>query len=280
VAGTVSWISIAPVKGMRIQSLNEVELTCDGVPGDRAFFLADEDGAMVNGKRFGSLMEIIPAHDRESGRLSLEFPDGATVEGEVGLGEPEEVTFFGQPESARPVTGDFSDAVSRHTGARLRLMAHPEGRPGVDRGKWGGVTLLGAASLESLREAGRDFNCAEPSSEASPGGTASDPDPGPIDGRRFRMTFGVEGTRPYEEDDWTGREIRIGEALVRVAAHAGRCAVTTRDPDSGVTDLKTLHFLKHSRDGVDSFEPLPFGVYGEVLEPGPVRIGDPVGLAG
>ena len=57
-------------------------------------------------------------------------------------------------------------------------------------------------------------------------------------------------------------------------------ASTTRDPDTGVTDLKTLHFLKHSRDGVDSFEPLPFGVYGEVLEPGPVRIGDPVGLAG
>jgi uncharacterized protein YcbX len=273
-AATVSWINLAPVKGMRVQALDRVHLTSDGVPGDRAFFLADSEGAMVNGKRFGSLMEVVPTHDREKGTLRLDFPDGTAVEGAVELGEPEDVTFFGQPERARPVAGDFSTAISGHTGVELRLMAHPEGRPGVDRGKWGGVTLLGAASLASLREAGREFNCEQPESIA-----ATDFDPGPIDQRRFRMTFGVEGTGPYEEDDWTGKEVRIGEALVRVAAHVGRCAVTTRDPESGETDLKTLHFLKYSRDDVDSFEPLPFGVYGEVLEPGSVRLGDPVSLA-
>ena len=272
-AGTVSWISFAPVKGMRVKALERVELTRDGVPGDRAFFLTDPEGAMVNGKRFGSLMEVVPIHDRERGTLSLGFPDGSAVEGEVKLGEPEAVTFFGQPESARPVAGDFSAAISGHTGADLRLMAAPEGRPGVDRGKWGGVTLLGQASLESLREAGRDFNCGSP----DPGGP--DPDPGAIDQRRFRMTFGVEGTNAYEEDGWVGKEIRVGEARIRVAAHVGRCAVTTRDPESGETDLKTLHFLKHSRDQVDSFEPLPFGIYGEVLEPGRVELGDSVSLA-
>lgn len=264
-SGTVSWISIAPVKGMRIQALEQVDLTSDGVPGDRAFFLADPEGAMVNGKRFGSLMEIVPTHDRESGNLRLAFPDGSVVAGPVELGEPEDVTFFGQPEKARPVSGEFSAFISEHTGAALRLMAHPEGRPGVDRGKWGGVTLLGEASLESLREAGSEFGSQ---------------DPGPIDQRRFRMTFGINGTGPYEEDEWAGMEVRIGDSLVRVAAHVGRCAVTTRDPESGETDLKTLHFLKHSRDEVDSFEPLPFGVYGEVIEPGKVRLGDGISLAG
>jgi len=268
--GTVSWISIAPVKGMRVQSLDLVELTRDGVPGDRAFFVADAEGAMVNGKRHGSLMEVVPSHDPGNGRLALAFPDGTTVEEGLVLGEPLPVTFFGQPETARPVGGGFSAAISAHTGADLRLMAQPEGRPGVDRGKWGGVTLLGEASLESLRQAGRDFNCDS--------GDSGAPDPGPIDQRRFRMTFGVEGTEPYAEDLWVGREVRVGEALVRVGAHVGRCAVTTRDPESGATDLKTLHFLKHSRDDVDSFEPLPFGVYGEVIEPGTVRGGDPVAL--
>ncbi len=34
-AGTISWISIAPVKGMRIQALDAAQLTADGVPGDR-----------------------------------------------------------------------------------------------------------------------------------------------------------------------------------------------------------------------------------------------------
>ena len=271
--GTVSWISFAPVKGMRVQPLESVELTADGVPGDRAFILVDPGGAMVNGKRFGALMELIPEFDRREGRLAITFPDGTTVTGAIDLGAPERITFFGNEEQARPVAGEFSAAISEQVGTGLRLMARPEGRAGVDRGKWGGVTLLGQASLESLREAGREFN------HSSPSGEGEDADPGPIDQRRFRMTFGVEGTGAYEEDQWVGREIRVGDAAVRVGGHVGRCAVTTRQPETGTTDLRTLHFLRHSREDVDSFEALPFGVYGEVIRPGPVRLGDPVELA-
>ena len=136
-AGTVSWISFAPVKGMRVQALDEVELTSLGVPGDRAFFLADDKGAMVNGKRLGSLMEVVPEHDPLAGTLSLRFPDGSEVGGEVITGAPETVTFFGNEETARPVAGQFSAAISEHVGQELRLMASPEGRGGVDRGKVG-----------------------------------------------------------------------------------------------------------------------------------------------
>jgi len=273
-SATVSWINFAPVKGMRVQPLERVALTGEGVPGDRAFFLADAEGAMVNGKRFGSLMGVVPVHDPDAGTLALAFPDGTTVAEEVSLGGPEAVTFFGQPETARPVGGGFSAAISSYTGAELRLMANPEGRVGVDRGRWGGVTLLGEASLESLRGAGQDFN------RGGSGSGGEDPDPGPIDQRRFRMTFGLQGSAPYEEDSWVEKDVRVGQALIRVGAHVGRCAVTTRDPESGRTDLKTLHFLKHSRDDVGSFEPLPFGVYGEVIEPGTVRLGDAVELTG
>lgn len=269
--GTISWISIAPVKGMRVQSLDEVELTSEGIPGDRAFILVDAKGAMVNGKRFGALMEIVPLHDRVNGTLSLGFPDGGVVDEMVELGEPEPVTFYGQPEMARPVAGPFSQAISDHAGADLRLMASPDGRAGVDRGKWGGVTFLGAASLDRLREAGRQFNCDE---------GKEDDDPGPIDQRRFRMNLGVEDIEAYAEDGWVGSEVLVGDVRVRVGGHVGRCAVTTRDPDSGQTDLKTLHFLKFSRDDVDSHEALPFGVYGEILESGTVRIGDQISLVG
>lgn len=267
----MSWINFAPVKGMRVKALERVELKMEGVPGDREFFLVDSEGAMVNGKRHGSLMEVVPDHDPANRFLRLAFPEGSEVEAEVELGAPEPVTFFGEPETARPVNGAFSEAISDHVGAKLRLMVRPEGRAGVDRGKLGGVTLLGLASLESLREAGRDFSCERENVDTTEG------DPGPIDQRRFRMTFGVEGTEPFEEDQWVGQEIRVGDALVRGGGHVGRCAVTTRDPDSGETDLKTLHFLRHSRSEVESFEPLPFGIYGEVLEPGKVGIGDTVG---
>lgn len=270
-AARISWITFAPVKGMRIQAAEEVDLTASGVSGDRAFFVADSEGAMVNGKRLGSLMEIVPRHDSSSGLLRLAFPGGSIVEGPIEPGKPEKVTFFGNEEVARPVTGGFSAAISAHTGKEFRLMVSPAERGGTDRGKWGGVSLLGQASLDALREAGRDFNCAQEPA------VTEEADPGPIDQRRFRMNFGIVGIDAYAEDIWIGGDIRVGEATVRVAGHVGRCATTTRDPESGKTDLKTLHFLKHSRDDVESFEPLPFGIYGEVIDPGAVRIGDPVG---
>ena len=41
-------------------------------------------------------------------------------------------------------------------------------------------------------------------------------------------------------------------------------------------DLDTLKVLGDYRGDVDTTEPLPFGVWGDVLEPGRVRLGDPV----
>ena len=257
---TVSWISVTPVKGLRLQSREEVEVTVDGVPGDRAFFLVDERGAMVSATRIGPLVAVLADHDADAGTLSLRFPDGSEVAGAVELGEREPVRFGGLNLSASPVLGDFSAALSEHCGdGPLRMFAAPPERPGIDRGRIGAVTLLSVASLERLREqAGSDE---------------------PVDPRRFRMTFGVEGLQPHEEDTWFERDVRVGDALVRVTGNVGRCALTTRQPDTGVVDFKTLHLLRAYRGEVATTEPLPFGVHARVLEPGRVRLGDAVGLA-
>src|SRR5213078_2163625 len=63
---------------------------------------------------------------------------------------------------------------------------------------------------------------------------------GPVDERRFRLLFTVDGCGAHEEDEWIGRRVRIGEAVVRVVVQVDRCAATTRDPDTGVRDLDTL----------------------------------------
>ena len=266
---TLNRISIAPIKGMRIQRLAAAELTPQGIPGDRAFFLVDEQRRMVNGKRLGALMTIVPEHDREAGTLTLGFPDGAAVTGAVEAGERRAVTFFGLELQARPVIGPFSAAISELVGQELTLMERPPERPGVDRGAIAGVTLLGSASVERLQEVGREYDRDHP--REGPGA-----DPGRIDSRRFRMSLEIEGTAPHEEDGWVGREVRVGEAVVEVGGHVGRCAVTTRDPERGGSDLRTLHYLKAYRDGVPSEEPLPFGVYARIVRPGAVRVGDPV----
>jgi uncharacterized protein YcbX len=56
----------------------------------------------------------------------------------------------------------------------------------------------------------------------------------------------------------------------------GRCLITSRDPESGRIDLPTLDILRTYRRDLDATEPLPFGIYGSVLEPGTVRVGDAV----
>jgi hypothetical protein len=58
--------------------------------------------------------------------------------------------------------------------------------------------------------------------------------------------------------------------------NVGRCAVTTQNPDSGSPDLDTLKALAAYRRAVATTEPLPFGVYAAVAQPGRVRVGDPV----
>jgi uncharacterized protein YcbX len=90
------------------------------------------------------------------------------------------------------------------------------------------------------------------------------------------MLVEIDGVGAHEEDRWVGRRVRIGEALVMVYGHVGRCLVTCRDPDTGIPDLPTLDLLRSYRGQLETTEPLPFGIYGQVLEPGEVRLGDAV----
>ncbi|MEX1141388.1 MAG: MOSC N-terminal beta barrel domain-containing protein [Thermoleophilaceae bacterium] len=253
---TVAWIAFTPVKGLRLHQVDEVELAADGVPGDRAFFLVDSESRMVSSPRLGALVAVTAACDPDRSLLRLTFPDGKEVAGEVVLGEPEAVGFRKHRLNVRPVLGAFSEALSEHAGKALRLVASPPGRSAVDRGPGGTVTLLSLASLERLREQA---------------GVAA-----PVDQRRFRMTFGADGLDPHGEDDWIGHVVRIGEALVAITGNVGRCVLTTRNADTGVVDFKTLHHLRAYRDGVETSEALPFGVYGRVVAPGRVAVGGPI----
>ena len=257
-SATVAWISTTPVKGLRLQQRNEAWVTEDGIPGDRAFFVAHAGGDMVSITRLGPLAAVVADHDADAGTLALHFPDGREVAGPVELSEPVDVGFFGLKLRPRPLNGAFAAALSEHCGTPLRLYAMPPERPGVDRGRLGAVTLLSVASLERLREQAGERDL--------------------VDGRRFRMTFGIDGLEPHEEDGWVDREVRVGDVLLRVAGNVGRCAATTRQPDTGVVDFKTLHHLRAYRHEVPTTEPLPFGVWCEVVEPGRIAVRDPVDI--
>jgi uncharacterized protein YcbX len=250
--GRLAWIAIAPVKSMALHHLERAELGLAGIPGDRAFAVVDEADRLVNGKRFGPLATIRPEVDPDAGTLALRFPDGSVVGGEVRLGEVADAMFFGHPRPVRRVIGPWSEALSAWSGRVVRLVALAEPGGGTDRGPT--ATLLSTAALADLAAAG-----------------GAD---GPLDQRRFRMTFGVDGIQAYGEEAWIGRDVHVGGAVVRPVGNVGRCAVTTQDPDTGAPSFDTLHVLQATRGHLDTTEPLPFGVWADVVQAGEVAVGD------
>lgn len=248
-------LQTTPVKGLRVVGREAIELTAAGVPDDRRFYLVDERGRMVNGKQLGALNEVVAM--LEDDRLVLAFPGGGRVAGPLTFAdEPLATTFLSRPAPARELLGDFGAALSDHLGRPVRVVEGVH-RKALDRGRGGAASFISRASLRALERIA---------------GAA-------VDARRFRMLIEVEGLgEAHEEDTWVGQTLRVGAALVRVRGHVGRCLVTQCNPESGTADLPTLDLLRSYRGGLDTTEPLAFGVYGEVLEPGRVALGDPIVL--
>lgn len=254
-AGSVAWISTTAVKGLAMRSHESGEIGEGGLRGDRRFHLIDETGRLVNNKRLGSLMLVAAEHDEAANRLTLTFPDGSVVSDEVELGGAIETGFYGTFRDGNVLVGPWGSALSEFAGVELRLVATTIPGAALDRDREAAISLLSTASLERLAEV---FGIPE------------------VDGRRFRMGIGIAGVGAHEEDEWFGRRVRVGGAVVEPHAHIGRCAVTKLDPDSGKPTLDTLGAIRHYRGEVESEEALPFGVQARVLEPGAVALGDPV----
>lgn len=253
----VAWLHVAPIKGLAIQERRRVQLEARGVDDDRRFCIVDESGNVLNAKRVPRFVRIRAELDDAGTHLGLEMPDGARISGEIALGPPVEISMYGGRAPAHEVVGPWSEALSAEARRPVRLVRLDRPGDGVDRATdSAGATLLGVESLKAIAEA------------------AGVPDP--VDPRRFRMLIGVSGIEAHGEDEWIGRPVRVGEAVVIPSGNVGRCAVTTIDPVSGSMDLDTLKALARYRGDVETSERLPFGVWARIETPGRISLGDEV----
>jgi uncharacterized protein YcbX len=252
---TIAKFNVTPVKSMRLQHPAQVRLERWGVPENRRFYLIRPDGRLFTASAFGPLLAIRPSYDPEAERLALAFADGTTVEGGTEeVGRSITTDFFGRAVAGREVLGPWAEALSGYAGQPVLLMKTE--RPG-DGNDSAPVSLSSTASARELaRRSGR---------------------PQGGDSRRFRMTVEIDGCSPHEEEGWVGSTVRLGEAVVEVVEEVGRCVITTKDPDTGQKDLDTLAELKAYR-GLRGTH-VCFGVYGDVAEPGTMRVGDRVELS-
>jgi len=94
-----------------------------------------------------------------------------------------------------------------------------------------------------------------------------------LDVQRFRPNLLVEASEdePFPEDQWVGGILRVGSIRLRVDKRDGRCAVITVDPSTTKRDPKILRTVVSERQGC-------LGVYGTVVQPGRVALGDRIYL--
>jgi uncharacterized protein YcbX len=245
----VARLNTTVVKSTSLRHPNAIDVTSDGVAGDRRFLILHPDGCRLSGVDKAPLLGIIvDAHDAA---LRFTWPDGSVVDAYArATGVPFDVRLFDRTVRVRRVPHPaVDDALSAIAGTPL-LLARVE--DGEHAGGHHPVSLISLASVSDVGVRGGDAR---------------------LDGRRFRATVELDGADPYEEDTWAGRRIRIGACVVRIATRIPRCVLTTLDPDTGAGDFPTLEVLSdYRRFGTE----LPLGVYGDVEEAGRIAVGDTV----
>lgn len=85
---------------------------------------------------------------------------------------------------------------------------------------------------------------------------------------RFRMNLWIDGAAPWEEFDWDGKEVALGDTRLQITGRVKRCNATNANPETGQRNTEIPKLL-HER-----FDHMDFGVYAQVTKGGEIKIGD------
>lgn len=89
----------------------------------------------------------------------------------------------------------------------------------------------------------------------------------PLSIHRWRGNIWLDADAPWEEFDWMGKHVRIGDCVLHVRERTDRCLATAANPETGQRDADTLSALDH-------WGHQDFSVRAEVVESGKIQIGD------
>ena len=289
--GSVTGLWRFPVKSMRGERLDEVHVTEQGLVGDRAYALIDNDtGKVVSAKsvkRFPDLLACRaafvqpPGADEDLPPVEITLPDGSTVRSDASDVSDVLSTFFQRDVTlARAAPNDFTidqyhpdiedvdPAGHRDTVVEQKLGAAFFAEAGIPSPVPVGsffdlfpVSVLTTSTLQQLSEL-------QPQSQ--------------FDERRFRMNVIIDSDETgFVENDWVSRQLAIGDAVrLSVALPDPRCVMTTLAQEELPKDSDVLRTLtRYNRVQVAGAGRFPCaGVYAVVVAPGTLRTGDEVSL--
>jgi len=219
-----------PVKGFTPEACDSLTVLEQGrIAGDRAlgFRFADSgtpDSAWSRKQELvvlvntPGLARLAVAFDHQAMRLRISL-DGAVLADE-DLGEDGRKRLCSALE--RYVAGLVENPLSGHP-ERLPLRLVGDGvTPRYQDNVEGQATLHSRESLAAVAAA------------------IGDP---ALDEARFRSNIVIEGVKAWEEHEWFGRRIRVGEVEFDVVKHKTRCLATHANPRTGERDLRMMPLL-------------------------------------
>jgi uncharacterized protein len=293
--GTVTRLRRYPVKSMLGEDLEAGDVSLAGLDGDRRLAVISRRTGKVASAKYPRLWRdllTLSAEALSAGALSrgaapagnqdaaghqaaamITLPDGKTVsstDADVDdilsglLNEP--VTLTATPPPGASLDRAVPEAVLRDGIAApvpARLIEIGAGAPPGTFVDFAPLHLLTSATLDRI-------------AELSPYRRAH------LERYRPNVVIGT-GADGFTENDWLGRDLRVGDELVlRVIARTPRCAVPTLAHGDLPRDAEALRVLaRHNRvSPMPGSDPEPCaGVYAQVLRPGWISTGDPVRLA-
>ena len=239
------------MKSLQGESLDSTELT-DVIPGDRDWGIIDnQTGHLLSAKRVPKLLEgqarIIGSHCV----LTIDKNEFSSEEKQINQKLSD---WLERPVTlSKPNTGETRNIEIEWDDGTEEILQDPDvfefsTAPGWFFDSSSSLNLMGSATLDFLEKRV---------------GTGSG------DVRRFRPNLLVETEKPFEENDWVGKSLRIGTAEAFVKKRTDRCIVITRGIGEFSASRSTLRFLSdhHDREAGISMNP---------TQPGVIRTGDVV----
>lgn len=282
--GTVAEVWRYPVKSMAGERLPHATIGSLGLPGDRGWALRDETAQEIRGaKKIAALLHCEARYrdepdDRTIPHVEISLPDGRTLTSDA----PDAAAMLSEA-LGRPVTLWPRRPADDHDHYRRGLPDHDDLEAELrdifgllPDEPIGDLTTLPPEILEFTSPLGTYFDCwpLHLLTTASMEALARRVPDAVVDVRRFRPNLLVEtapGLEGFVDAEWSGRDLRIGAAVVHLQAPAIRCVMTTRSQPGIPEDRRIMRTLvKESAQNL--------GLYATVVAPGAVRPGDTVEL--